>query len=251
MKIVIIGGTGRIGSKVGRLLHDAGHEVVPAAPDTGVNTITGEGLSDVLRGARVVVDVSNSPSFDDKPVMDFFKTSTANILAADKAAGVGHHVILSIVNADRMPDSGYMRAKVVQENLVKQSGVPYSILRATQFFEFVPSIAKSGTSGDTVRVPAALFQPIAADDVARELAAIAVAPPLNGTTEVAGPDRAPLATFVERFLSAEGDRHTVTSDPKMPYFGQRPEERSLVPADRAVIGSIHFDQWLADVPARK
>jgi uncharacterized protein YbjT (DUF2867 family) len=249
MKIVIIGGTGRIGSKLGRLLRDAGHEVVPASPDTGVNTITGEGLADVLQGASVVVDVSNSPSFEDQPVMRFFETSTKNIIAAEKAAKVSRHVILSIVGADRMPDSGYMRAKLVQENLLKDSGIPYSILRATQFFEFVPAIAESGASGDAVRVASALFQPVAADDVASELAKIVPGQPLNATTEVAGPDRAPLSTFVQRVLIAKGDPRNVTADPQMPYFGQVLDEKSLVPEGHPRIGALHFEDWLASALA--
>lgn len=251
MKIVIVGGTGRIGSKLARLLLDAGHEVVPASPDTGVNTITGEGLAEVLQGAHVVVDVSNSPSFEDRAVMQFFEKSTRNLIAAERAAKVGHYVILSIVGADRMPDSGYMRAKLVQETLVKDSGIPYSILRSTQFFEFVPAIAASGAGGSIIRVPSALFQPVAADDVASELAKIASGPPLNATAELAGPDRAPLATFVQRLLAAEGDPHKVTADPNTPYFGQRPSEKSLVPHDAPRIGSRRFEDWLAGAVIHK
>ena len=251
MKIVIIGGTGRIGSKVGRLLREAGHEVVPASPDTGVNTITGEGLADVLQRAQVVVDVSNSPSFEDQAVMQFFEKSTKNIIAAERAAKVSHQLILSVLGADRMPDSGYMRAKLVQENLVKESGIPYSILRATQFFEFVPSIAESGASGYTVRVPSALFQPVAADDVAGELAKIASGEPLNATTEVAGPDRAPLTTFVQQLLAAKGDSRTVTADSQAPYFGQLLAEKSLVPQDHPRLGSHHFEDWLASAVSNK
>lgn len=245
MRLVIIGGTGRIGSKLGRTLQDAGHEVVPASPDTGVNSITGEGLAAVLQGTQVVVDVSNSPSFEDQAVMHFFETSTHNIISSEREAKITHHVILSIVGTDRMPDSGYMRAKLAQEKLLKESGIPYSILRATQFFEFVPSIADAGAGNDIVRVPLALFQPIAAEDVATELAKIAVSPPLNVTTEIAGPDRAPLTSFVERYLRAKGDARIVQADPEMAYFGQRLDENSLVPHEPERVGSRHFEDWLA------
>lgn len=245
MKIVIIGGTGRIGSKLVRLLHGGEHEIVPVAPDTGVNTITGEGLAEVLQRAQVVVDVSNSPSFEDQAAMQFFEKSSSNIIASERSAKVSHHIILSIVGADRMPDSGYIRAKLVQEKLVKESEVPYSILRATQLFEFVPSIAESSASGNSVRVPSALFQPVAADDAARELANIVSNQPLNATTEVAGPDRAPLATFVQRLLTAKGDPRTVVADPQTLYFGQRLDEKSLVPEGHPRVGSLHFEDWLA------
>src|SRR5438477_9384451 len=205
MKIVVIGGTGLIGSKLVKKLREHGHEAVAAAPNTGVNTLTGEGLAEVLKGADVVVDVSNSPSFEDKAVLEFFETSTRNLLAAEKAAGVGHHVALSVVGAARLPDSGYMRAKVAQEGLIKSGGVPYTIVRATQFYEFVGGIAQAATDGQTVRLPPALMQPIVSDDVAAALAEIAVAEPLNGTVELAGPEPIQMDELVRRYLSANRD----------------------------------------------
>ena len=245
MKIVVIGGTGLIGSKVVRKLRELANEAIPAAPNTGVNTLTGDGLADVLKGAEVVVDVSNSPSFDDAAVLNFFQTSTTNILKAEAAAGVRHHVVLSIVGCDRLPDSGYMRAKVAQENLIRRSSIPYSIVHATQFFEFIKGIADSATTGDTVRLAPVLFQPIAAEDVATEVAKVALGTPLNGILEIGGPDQFRLGELVRRYLAARDDRRSVIADPKAPYNGAVLKERSLVPAKNAVIGEIKFEDWLS------
>src|SRR5215813_10934774 len=245
MKIVVIGGTGLIGSKLVANLAERGHEAVPASPDTGVNTLTGEGLAEVLAGAAAVVDVSNSPSFEDAAVLKFFETSTANLLAAEAAAGVGHHVALSIVGSDRAPDSGYLRAKVAQENLIKASGIPYTILRSTQFFEFVGGIVKSGAEGDVVRLSPALFQPIASDDVVANLAELTLAPPLNGTVEVAGPEACPMDKFARKFLAASGDQRKVIADVHWRYFGTELNDRSLTPGDRPRLGVIRFDDWLS------
>src|SRR5690348_4292373 len=219
MKIVVIGGTGLIGSKLVALLRQRGQEVLAASPDSGVNTVTGEGLPQALAGAQVVVDVANSPSFEDAAVMKFFETAGHNLLAAESAAGVGHHVALSIVGADRLPDSGYLRAKVVQENLIKGSGIPYTILRSTQFFEFGGSIADAATDGNTVRVPDALIQPIVSDDVVSVLAELTLGPPLNGTVEVGGPERLKFDAFIGRVLSAKNDKRKIVSDLHARYFG--------------------------------
>lgn len=249
MKIVVIGGSGLIGSKLEVLLRQLGHEVVAASPSTGVNTLTGEGLAKSLVGAKVVVDVSNSPSFADADVLEFFETSTRNLLAAEKAAGVACHVALSIVGADCIPDSGYMRAKVAQEQLIKNSGVPYTIVRATQFFEFLGRIAE--TEVDPVRLPTAPMQPLAADDVAAFLAETAVAPPKNKAIEVAGPEESSIADFVARYLAASGDQRKVVGDPQARYFGAVLDDLGLAP--RAVnpkIGSTQFDVWLDRVAAR-
>jgi uncharacterized protein YbjT (DUF2867 family) len=245
MKIVVIGGTGLIGSKVVTKVRDQGHEAVPASPNSGVNTVTGEGLADVLEGASVVVDVSNSPSFEDVAVMEFFETATRNILEAEAAAGVGHHVALSIVGAESLPDSGYLRAKVAQEKLIKCSAIPYSIVHATQFFEFTMSIADSATEGDTVRLPAVLFQPIAAEDVATAVAQVTVGAPLNNAIEIAGPDAFKFDEFIQHGLRAFGDSRTVVADPHARYFGTELSERSLVPGQHAELGAIHFDEWCA------
>ena len=244
-KIVVIGGTGLIGSKVVRMLGERGYEVKPASPDSGVNTLTAEGLAEVLEGASVVVDVSNSPSFADAAVMEFFQTSTRNLLSYEAAAGVGHHVALSVVGSERLPDSGYLRAKVAQEKLIKESSIPYSIVRATQFFEFLKSIADSATEGNTVRLPSVSFQPLAADDVASVVAKVAIGSPLNGTIEVAGPEQFRFNEFISRGLSARKDPREVIADPHARYFGTELSERSLVPANGALLGVIRFEDWLS------
>src|SRR5215813_13379184 len=243
MKIVIIGGTGLIGSKTVAILRPGGHEVVAASPNTGVNTITGQGLKEAVAGAQVVIDLANSPSFEDKAVLEFFETSGRNILAAEAAAGVRHHVALSIVGTDRS-DNGYFRAKVAQEKLIETSGIPYTIIRSTQFLEFFAAIAASSTEGNRVRISPGLFQPIAADDVAAIVADVALAAPRNGTVEIAGPERAPFNELVARYLKAVGDPRKVVSDPEARYFGGRVEERSLVPLGEARLGRIGFDEWL-------
>jgi uncharacterized protein YbjT (DUF2867 family) len=244
MRIVVIGGSGLIGSKLVKILRERGNEVVPASPATGVNTLTGKGLDEAMKGTQVVVDVSNSPSFEDTAVMKFFETSTRNLLAAEKAAGVKHHVALSIVGADRNPDSGYLRAKVVQEKLTKASTIPYTILRATQFFEFIGGIADAGTEGNTVRLTSAKLQPIAADDVAAALAPVALGEPVNGVIEVAGPEPLPLAEMAQRWLTAKHDERQVVADAKAHYFGTELNDRSLTPGDNPRIGTIRFEEWL-------
>jgi uncharacterized protein YbjT (DUF2867 family) len=245
MKIVVIGGTGLIGNKLVRKLRQNGHEVVAASPSSGINTITGEGLAKALAGAQVVVDVANSPSFKDKAVLEFFETSGRNLLAAEATAGVGHHIALSVVGTDRLLASGYFRAKMAQENLIKASKVPYTILRATQFFEFVSSIAQSATDGQTVRLSPALVQPIVSDDVADALADIAVGKPLNGTVEVAGPERIPLDELVRRYLSANRDARKVTTDVHARYFGTELNDQSLTPGDNQRTGKTRFEDWLS------
>jgi uncharacterized protein YbjT (DUF2867 family) len=244
MKIIVIGGTGLIGSKVVARLEEHGHEAIAAAPETGVNTVTGEGLARVLAGASVVVDVSNSPSFEDTAVLEFFRTTTGNVLAAEQAAGVGHHVALSIVGAERLSQSGYMRAKIAQEQLIKDSPVPYSIVRATQFFEFVRRIADEATAGETVRLPPVRFQPMAADDVAAAVARTAAGRPLYGTLEVGGPEQFRFDELVRRGLAAGGDRREVIADPHARYFGTEVRERDLVPGEGARLGEIRFETWL-------
>ena len=246
MKIVIVGGTGLIGAKLVNLLRSGGHEVIAASPSLGVNSITGEGLTEALTGAQVVVDVTNAPSWEDNAVLKFFETSTSNVLAAEAKTGVGHHVALSIVGCDRLSASGYLRAKVAQEKLIKASPIPYTIVRATQFFEFVKGIADSATNGQTVRLPSALFQPIFSDDVAIALAGIAVAKPLNGTVELAGPDAIPFDEVVRRYLAAQNDPRTVVTDEQARYFGSALEKRSLVPGgENPLLGSAHFAEWLS------
>jgi uncharacterized protein YbjT (DUF2867 family) len=245
MKIVIIGGTGRIGSKLVARLRQQGHEAVPAALDTGVNTITGEGLAHAMSGAAVVIDVSDSPAFEAAAVLKFFETSTGNLLAAEAAAGVGHHVALSVVGSDRVPDSGYLRAKVAQEKLIKSSSIPYSIVRATQFFEFVKRIADGATDGNTVRIPPVLFQPMAADDVASAVSRIAVGAPLNRVVEVGGPQQFRFDEFITLGLDAYHDVREVIADPHARYFGAQLTERALVPDNDARLGAIRFDDWLA------
>jgi uncharacterized protein YbjT (DUF2867 family) len=245
MKFVVIGGTGLIGSKVVRNLREHGHEAVPASPDTGVNTLTGEGLAEVLQGAAVVIDVSNSPSFEDNAVLNFFTTSTRNLLEHEADAGVKHHVALSIVGIDRSPDVGYFRAKLAQEKLIRSSPIPYSILRATQFFEFLKAIADGATEGTTVHIAPVLFQPIAAEDVAKNVARTAVGAPLNGIVEIAGPDQFRFDEFVREGLKARKDPREVIADPQAAYFGAVPGERSLIPTNGgARLGEIHFQEWL-------
>jgi uncharacterized protein YbjT (DUF2867 family) len=243
MKIVIIGGTGLIGSKTTAILRQGGHEVLPAAPNTGVNTLTGEGLKEALAGAQVVIDLANSPSFEPKAVLEFFQTSGRNLLAAEAAAGVGHHVALSIVGTDRTPDNGYFRAKVAQEKVIEASSVPYTIIRSTQFMEFFKGIADEATKGNIVRVSPGAFQPIAADDVARFVAEVAVAAPKNGRVEIAGPERAPFYQMVARYLKAVGDPREVVSDTQARYFGGLVDDQSLVPLGEARLGHIKFDEW--------
>ena len=245
MKIVVIGGTGLIGSKVVTKLSALGHEAVAASPNSGVNTLTGEGLAEVLQGAQVVVDVSNSPSFADDAVMNFFQTSTRNLLSYETAAGVGHHVALSVVGSDRLPDSGYLRAKVAQEKLIKESSIPYSIIHATQFFEFVKRIADEATSDNTVRLPPVRFQPMAAEDVADQVSKVAVDAPLNGTVEIGGPEQFRFDELIKKGLTAYNDPRDVVADPHARYFGTELSERSLVPDDGAILGKITYDEWLA------
>ncbi len=246
MKIVVIGGTGLIGSKLVATLRERGHEVLSASPDSGVNTLTGEGLAAALAGAQVVVDVSNSPSFDDAAVMKFFETSSRNLLAAEHEAGVRHHVALSIVGVDRMTESGYMRAKTAQENLIKASGMPYTILRSTQFFEFMGRIADSFSDGKVVRASPALVQPIVSDDAVAALADVTLGDPRNGTLEVAGPERVRLDELIRRFLAFKNDAREVTPDVHAHYFGTELDDRSLVPDDgNPRIGATKFDTWLS------
>src|SRR6516225_498159 len=243
MKIVVIGGTGLIGSKTVAILRQGGHEVVAASPNSGVNTITGEGVKEAVAGAQVVIDLANSPSFEDKAVLEFFETAGRNLLPAEATAGVRHHVALSIVGTDRS-DNGYFRAKVAQEKLIDASGVPYTIIRSTQFMEFLRGIADEGTKGNTVRLSPGLFQPIAADDVAPIVAEVALAAPRNGIVEIAGPERAPFNEIIARYLKAVGDPRQVVRDPEARYFGGRVEERSLVPLGEARLGHIGLDEWL-------
>lgn len=245
MKIVVIGGSGLIGSKLIRKLSERGHEAVSASPNSGVDTLTGEGLADVLKGAAVVVDVSNSPSFEDAAVLEFFKTSTGNLLTYEAAAGVGHHVALSVVGSDRLPDSGYLRAKIAQEKMIKESSIPYSIVRATQFFEFVKRIADSATEGNTVRLPPVGFQPMAADDVASAVARVAVGSPLNGIVEIGGPELFRFDELIRKGLRALKDPREVIADPHARYFGTELIERSLVPGANALLGEKRYEDWLS------
>ena len=244
MTLVIVGGTGLIGSKLVPVLREQGHDAVPASPGTGVNTLTGEGLAEVLQGASVVVDVSNSPSFEDAAVMEFFTTSTRNLLMQAAAAGVRHYVALSIVGTERLPDSPYFRAKNAQERLVVGGGIPFSIVHATQFFEFIERIADQATDGTTVRLPPVLIQPMAADDVARAVARTAVGTPVNGTVEVAGPRPFRFDELIRQVLGARNDPRTVIADPQARYFGAELGERSLIPAGHARLGEIRFEEWL-------
>lgn len=245
MKIVVIGGSGLIGSKLVTILRGGGHEVIAASPSTGVNTLTGEGLAEALSGADVVVDVANSPSFEDAAVLDFFETSGRNILAAEAAAGVKHHVALSVVGSERLPDSGYFRAKTAQENLIKASPVPYTIVRATQFYEFVGAIAQSNNDAEGIRMPPAKLQPIAAGDVSAALADVAVAPPVNGTLEIAGPEPIGLDKLVRQLLDARRDERRVITDANALYFGAPLNDQTLTPAAGARLGKTHYSDWLA------
>ena len=244
MKILIIGGTGLIGTKTAAILRQGGHDVVAASPKTGVNTITGEGLKEAMAGTEVVVDLANSPSFEDKAVLDFFQTSERNLLPAEAAARVRHHVVLSIVGTDRAPDIGYFRAKVAQEKLIVASGIPYTIIRSTQFMEFLPAVASSSAGGDALRISPGPFQPIAADDVAAVVAETALAAPRNGIIEIAGPERAPFSDIVARYLKAVGDKRQVVADPEARYFGGRVAEHTLVPLGNARLGKIGLSDWM-------
>ena len=244
MKIVVIGGTGLIGKKVVNNLRKRGHDPLAASPSSGVNTITGEGLIEAIAGARVVVDLANAPSWEDNTGLEFFETSGRNVLTAEAGAGVRHHVALSIVGTDRTPENGYFRAKVAQEKLVEASGIPYTIIRSTQFMEFLGGIAASSTNGNTIRLSPGLFQPIAADDVAAIVTDVALAAPRNGIVEIAGPERAPLNEIMARYLTAIGDPRQVVRDPEARYFGGRVGERSLVPLGEARLGRIGLDEWI-------
>ncbi|MEV6443067.1 SDR family oxidoreductase [Amycolatopsis sp. NPDC051716] len=244
MKIVVIGGSGLIGSKLVRKLTAHGHEAVPASPDSGVNTLTGEGLAEVLEGAQVLVDVSNSPSFADDAVLDFFRTSTGNLLTAEEKAGVGHHVALSVVGTERLAESGYFRAKIAQEKLIEEAGRPYSIVHATQFFEFVGSIAQAATEGNTVRLSDARIQPMAADDVATAVGRVAAGAPLNGTLEVAGPEQFGLDELIRTGLAFRGDPREVVTDPDARYFGVLLDKDMLLPGPGAQLAATRFADWL-------
>ena len=251
MKIVVIGGTGLIGTKLVNNLRHRGQEVVAASPSSGVNSFTGEGLAEALKGAQVVVDVANAPSWEDKAVLEFFETAGRNLLAVEATTGVRYHVALSIVGADRLPASGYLRAKVAQENLIKKSGIPFTIVRSTQFFEFARGIVESATEGQTVRLSPALFQPIAADDVATALTGLALAKPLNDAIEIAGPEPIRMDEFGRRFLSATRDPRKVTTDVHARYFGTELNDQSLTPGDNARIGPTRFEEWLNRFTAQK
>lgn len=250
MKIVVIGGTGLIGSKTVNKLRQLGHEVIAASPASGVNTITGEGLAAVMEGTDVVIDVANSPSFENKAVMEFFETSGRNLLAAEAAAGVKHHVALSVVGTDRLPDSGYFRAKQAQENLIRRSGMPYSIVHSTQFFEFLGSIAASGAKGEAIHLSPALMQPIASDDVAAAMADVALGAPINGIIEIAGPEKIGQAALVARYLAKMNDPRSVVPDAQALYFGAAINDQSLVPGPGARIGKINFETWFASQLAK-
>jgi uncharacterized protein YbjT (DUF2867 family) len=245
MRIVVIGGSGLIGSKLVTMLSEQRHEAVAASPKSGVNTLTGEGLAEVLEGASVVVDVSNSPSFEDAAVMEFFTTSTRHLLTYEAGAGVGHHVALSVVGTERLSASGYFRAKIAQEKLIKESSIPFSIIHATQFFEFVTSIADAATDGNTVRLAPVLIQPMAADDVASAVAGVTIGTPVNGTVEIAGPEQFRLDELVRRGLGARDDPREVVADPHAPYYGAELSERTLVPSDDARLGETRFEDWLS------
>lgn len=243
MKIVVIGGTGLIGSKLTKKLRDLGHEVIAASPSKGINTITGEGLAEALKGANIVVDVSNSPSFEDQAVLQFFETSGRNLMTAEKAAGVGHHIALSVVGTDLLPESGYFRAKMAQEKLVLSSGIPYTIVRATQFFEFLDSIAQSGTVGQTVHLPLAFLQPIASDDVVSALLQVVSEKPTNGIIEIAGPECIPFSEIVGEYLKATNDPRKVIAEESARYFGTKLSDHSLIPNKNPRLGSINFKSW--------
>jgi uncharacterized protein YbjT (DUF2867 family) len=245
MKIVVIGGTGRVGGNVVRRLLAAGHDAVPASPDTGVDTVTGEGLANVMAGAATVVDVSNAPVWDDDAVREFFTTSTRNLVAAERDAGVGHHLAVSIVGADRLPDSGYLRAKVAQEAEIEAGAIPYTILRATQFFEFLPQIVDAGSDGDTVRLPTGLMQLVAADDVAATVAELATGAPVGGRVELGGPEALGVDAWARRLFAATGDDRTVVGDPHARYFGTEVRGGELTPSNGARVGTVDFEAWLA------
>ena len=245
MKIVVIGGTGLIGSKVSANLRAKGHEVMAASPNTGVNTITGEGLAEALAGAQIVIDVANSPDFADEAVMAFFKISGSNLMAAEKKAAVRHHVALSVVGLERLPDSGYLRAKIAQEDLIKASGIPYSIVRSTQFFEFLNAIANSSMKDGEIRLSPAHVQPVASDDVAALVAKVAIASPINGTIELAGPERVSLDELVRRYLKARKDPRAVIADVHARYFGAELNDRSLTPGDNPQLGATSFETWFS------
>ena len=255
MKIVVIGGTGLIGSKLVNKLHEQGHEAVAAAPNTGVNTLTGEGLAEALKGASVVVDVSNSPSWEDAAVLNFFETSTRNLLTSEAAAGVGHHVALSVVGTQRLSESGYFRAKIAQEKLIKESSIPYSIVQATQFFEFVKGLADISMVGDKVHLPPVLFQPMAADDIATLVGRMAVGTPVNGTVEIGGPEQFRMDELVRRRLAQLGDPREVVADPNALYSGAKINDRTLVPGDNARLGETRYEAWVnqttAEIPHAK
>ena len=255
MKIVVIGGSGLIGSRLVIKLLEQGHEAIAASPNSGVNTVTREGLAEALKGASVVVDVSNSPSFEDAAVLKFFETSTLNLLSYEAAAGVGHHVALSVVGTERLSESGYFRAKIAQEKMIKNSAIPYSIVRATQFFEFLKSLADISFAGDKVRLPPVLFQPMAADDVASAVGRIAVGPPVNGTVEIGGPEQFRIDELVRKRLAAIKDPREVIADPEALYAGARVSLRTLVPDKAARLGETRFETWLtqsaAQIPSRK
>ena len=250
MKIVVIGGTGLIGSKLVQNLRERGHDALAAAPSTGVNSITREGLAQAMDGADIVVDVANAPSWEDQAVLDFFETSSRNLLAAEAAAGVRHHVALSIVGSERLPENGYFRAKVAQENLIKASGIPYTILRATQFFEFVGGIAQAATVGEEICLSPALIQPMASDDVVAALTEVTLATPVNGTVEVAGPEAMPLDELVRRFLRATQDTRKVVPDVHARYFGSVLDDQSLTPGQNPRLGTIRFEDWLGQSTAQ-
>jgi len=250
MKIVVIGGTGLIGSKLVKRLHEHGHEAVPASPDTGVNTLTGEGLAEVLKAASVVIDVSNSPAWEDAAVLKFFETSTRNLLTYEAAARVGHHVALSVVGTDRLSESGYMRAKIAQEKLIKESSIPWSIVHATQFFEFLKGLADVSIEGGKVHLPHVLFQPMAAEDVASGVARVAVGPPVNGIVEIAGPEQFRLDDLVRRRLAFLKDPREVIADPNAPYGGAKISERTLLPGKNARLGDTRFETWLTQSAAQ-
>jgi uncharacterized protein YbjT (DUF2867 family) len=251
MKIVVIGGTGLIGSKTVERLRKKGHDVLAASPNSGVNTVTGEGLSEALAGADVVIDLANSPSFEEKAAIDFFKKAGRNLFAAEKKAGVRHHIALSVVGTDRLQGMGYFRAKLLQEEAIRGSGIPYTIVHATQFFEFTGAIAQSGTSGSAIHLPPVAFQPIAADNVADVMADEALAKPIDGIIEIAGPDRGPMNEFVARYLKATNDPRQVIADKAAPYFEVQVDDHTLVPSDGARIGAIHFRDWLGQAAAQR
>jgi uncharacterized protein YbjT (DUF2867 family) len=251
MKILVIGGTGLIGSKLVNLLAQRGHEAIAASPATGVNTITGEGLAEALSGAQVVVDVANSPSFEDRAVLEFFETSGRNVLAAEAEAGVAHHVALSVVGTDRLAASAYFRGKIAQEKLIKAGNIPYTIVRSTQFFEFLGGIVQSGTDGDVVRLPAGYVQPIASDDVALAMADATLGAPVNGTIEIAGPVRERMGPLVQRYMQKTGNTRKVVADPKIPYFGAILEDDTLVPGPNPRLGKTDFETWFSRTAPKK